>query len=81
MATEIGFNTHYGSKEQGFAYGNEITSYFESRGISWVVWCFDPEWGPSMISSWDTFALTDQGKFFSDVMRAKADASSPAAGR
>jgi hypothetical protein len=30
-----------------------------------------------MISSWDTYELTDEGKFFSDVMRAKAVASSP----
>ncbi|MGB7984628.1 MAG: cellulase family glycosylhydrolase [Terracidiphilus sp.] len=80
IATEIGFSTDYGTKEQGLDYGNEITSYLESRGISWVVWCFDPEWGPSMISSWDTFALTDEGKYFSGAMQDKA-ASSPAAGK
>jgi hypothetical protein len=34
-----------------------------------------------MISSWDTFEPTDEGKFFSDVMRAKADSSSPAAAK
>jgi aryl-phospho-beta-D-glucosidase BglC (GH1 family) len=77
IATEIGFDPNFGTKEQGLEYGKEITSYFDSRGISWVVWCFDPDWGPSMISSWDTFAPTDQGKFFSDVMHSKA-ASSPA---
>jgi hypothetical protein len=64
IATELGF----GSKEEGAEYGAEITHYLESRGISWVVWCFDPEWGPSMISSWDTYELTPEGKFFTDAM-------------
>jgi hypothetical protein len=81
IATEIGFDSSFGTKEFGLAYGDEMTSYLESRGISWVVWCFDPEWGPSMISSWDTFAPTDEGSFFSDAMRAKAADSSPATGK
>ncbi len=81
IATEIGFSTDYAPKEQGLAYGKEITGYLESRGISWVVWCFDPEWGPSMISSWDTYALTDEGKFFSDVMHDKAASTSPSKGK
>ena len=76
IATEIGFDTNYDT--YGLTYGKEMTSYLESRGISWIVWCFDPEWGPSMISSWETFALTDEGQYFSDVMHAKAAASSPA---
>jgi hypothetical protein len=77
IATEIGFDSNFGSKEQGLAYGKEITSYFEFRGISWVVWCFDPDWGPSMFSSWDTFTPTDQGKYFTNAMRANAVSSSP----
>jgi aryl-phospho-beta-D-glucosidase BglC (GH1 family) len=81
IATEIGFNTGDGTREQGIGYGNEITSYLESRGISWIAWCFDPEWGPTMISSWDTFGLTDEGKFFTDVMHAKAASSSLATGK
>jgi len=68
IATEIGFDSSFGSAQDNAVYGNQITSYLESRGISWVVWCFDPEWGPSMISSWDAFGLTDTGKFFSDKM-------------
>ncbi len=81
IATEMGFDYNWGPREDNAAYGPAITSYLESRGISWVVWCFDPEWGPSMISSWDTFALTDEGKYFSGVMQAKAAASTPAAGK
>jgi hypothetical protein len=67
IATEIGFSTEYGSRSEGLEYGAEITNYLESKGISWVVWCFDPQWGPTMISSWN-FDLTDEGKFFSEAM-------------
>ena len=67
MATEIGFDTSYGPKEMGLDYGREITSYLESRGISWTAWCFDPEWGPRMLKSWN-YDLTDSGQLFSDVM-------------
>jgi len=69
IATEIGFDTSYGPKQQGLDYGHEITSYLESRGISWTSWCFDPEWGPRMLKSW-SFDLTDSGQLFSDVMHA-----------
>jgi hypothetical protein len=68
IATEIGFSTEYGPKEVSAKYATEITTYLESRGISWTVWCFDPEWGPSMISSWEPFTLTGEGKFFTDEM-------------
>ena len=67
IATEIGFSTRYGSKDEGLAYGTQITSYLESKGIGWIVWCFDPQWGPTMINSWD-FDLTDEGRFFTDAM-------------
>jgi hypothetical protein len=76
----ISFSSDYGNKEENAAYGSQITNDFDSRGFSWIVWGFHPEWGPSMISSWDSFALTDQGKFFSHVMHAKA-AFPPAAGK
>ena len=31
------------------AYGPAIIKYLEGKGISWTVWCFDPEWGPTLI--------------------------------
>ena len=37
-----------------------IIKYLESRGISWMVWCFDPEWGPTLISDWN-YELTPSG--------------------
>jgi aryl-phospho-beta-D-glucosidase BglC (GH1 family) len=81
IATEIGFNAEYGSKQDNDAYGAQITSYLESRGISWVVWCFDPEWGPRMISSWDTFELTGEGKFFTAAMHQQPAPLSPPAAK
>jgi hypothetical protein len=34
-----------------------------------------------MISSWEPFELTDEGKFFSDAMHAKAASSQAAEGK
>ena len=44
------------------AYGPAIIKYLESKGISWMVWCFDPEWGPTLISNWE-YQLTPAGEF------------------
>jgi aryl-phospho-beta-D-glucosidase BglC (GH1 family) len=43
-------------------YGPEIIKYLESKGISWTVWCFDPEWGPTLIKNWD-YELSPSGEF------------------
>jgi hypothetical protein len=69
IATEIGFSTRFGPKEEGVEYGGEITSYLESHGMSWVAWCFDPEWGPTMLQSWEPFKLTEAGQFFVDTLQ------------
>jgi hypothetical protein len=78
IATEIGFSSQYGPKVDNEAYGPEITRYLESRGISWVVWCFDAEWGPTMVSSWEPFELTEEGRFFSDEMHKEPAPLAPA---
>jgi len=49
-------------------YGPAIIKYLEGKGISWMVWCFDPEWGPTLISDWG-FKLTASGVFASGAMR------------
>lgn len=49
------------------AYGPAIIKYLESRGISWTVWCFDPEWGPTLISNWD-YKLNASGEFVKAAM-------------
>jgi len=70
IATEIGFETGEGVQYSGAGdYGHQITSYLESRGISWTAWCFDPTWGPTMLKNWN-YELTPAGQLFSDVMHA-----------
>jgi aryl-phospho-beta-D-glucosidase BglC (GH1 family) len=74
IATEWGFVDGKGGMADNGAYGNELIPYLESRGISWTAWVLDPEWGPSMIKSWDTFELTEQGQFVVDAMKGKVPA-------
>jgi hypothetical protein len=51
----------------GDDYGKSITEYMEKKGISWVAWCFDPDWGPHLISDWE-YTPTGSGLFFRQVM-------------
>ena len=44
------------------AYGPAIIKYLGSKGISWTIWCFDPEWGPALIRNW-SYDLTPSGEF------------------
>ena len=48
-------------------YGPSIIKYLEGKGISWVVWCFDPEWGPTLIGNWE-YTLTPSGEFAKQAM-------------
>jgi len=48
-------------------YGNALVNYCREKGISWVVWCFDPDWSPYMFTDWD-YTPTRQGTFFKRVM-------------
>ena len=41
--------------------------YLDSKGISWIVWCFDPEWGPTLISDWN-YTLNSSGLFAKAAM-------------
>jgi endoglucanase len=67
IATEIGFSTRKGTALKEDDYGNAIVNYLEGKGISWVAWCFDPQWGPTLLSSWD-YDLTGSGEFFKQAM-------------
>ncbi|NQU84237.1 MAG: glycoside hydrolase family 5 protein [Mariniphaga sp.] len=51
-------------------YGEAIINFFNKKNISYTVWCFDPNWGPSMIKDWD-FTPTRQGAFFRNAMLKK----------
>lgn len=72
IATEIGFMS---GDDKGahipvisdVSYGERITAYFESKGMSWTAWCFDPDWPPQLIADWD-YTPTEEGAFFRSYM-------------
>lgn len=68
IATEIGFRLDNGEEVDNNHYGNIITRYLESKGISWLAWVFDPEWHPNMFKSWETYELTGCGQFFKEAL-------------
>ena len=59
-----------GRNKDSYAYGPEIFGYLEKKKISWIVWCFDPEWGPSLIRDWN-YTLSPSGQFVKEAMKAK----------
>ena len=75
ILTEIGF---CGPEEKGAhvpvvsdeSYGEAIVKYTAEKGISYVVWVFDPNWAPMMFTDWK-FTPTRQGKFFKGAMTKK----------
>jgi len=75
MLTEIAFQ---GPEEPGGynpiigdeTYGDAITTYCARRGISYMVWCFDPDWPPSLIKDWK-FTPSRQGAYFKKAMLQK----------
>ena len=54
-----------------FNYGPQIFGYLEKKGISWIVWCFDPEWGPTLITDWN-YTLSTSGQFAKEAMKGPA---------
>jgi hypothetical protein len=51
-----------GTGNPNTSYGPAIIKYLEDKGISWTVWCFDPEWGPTLIRNWN-YELNASGEF------------------
>jgi len=49
------------------SYVSALTSYAHKKGMSYVVWVFDPQWSPMLIEDWD-YHLTDAGKVWKAVM-------------
>ena len=45
--------------KEGYDY--RIIKYLEGKGISWLTWVFDPEWGPAMLRNWD-YELSEGGE-------------------
>jgi hypothetical protein len=51
-----------GGGNRNATYGPQIIKYLEGKGISWTIWCFDPEWGPTLLKNWD-YQLNASGEF------------------
>ena len=49
-------------------YGQAIMDYFDKKGISFTLWCFDPHWAPTLFRDWN-FTPSMQGKFFKKVLQ------------
>ena len=71
VATEFGLGGFQGLTNDN-DYGNRIVGYLEGRGISWMCWVFDPEWGPRLLKSWQ-YDLTDGGEFFKKALHGELD--------
>ena len=61
-----GYGAHIPIKNDG-SYGPMIAEYMDKKGISWIAWCFNPDWSPVLIEDWD-FTPSEQGRFFRDLM-------------
>ena len=73
ICTEIGFclENEYGAHIPVISdqtYGEHITKYFEQKGISFTVWCFDPHWSPCLIEDW-SYTPTTQGRYFKEYLQ------------
>ena len=71
VVTEWGFSStvdssihYYGKREE---FGHAFLRYMEEKNMSWVGWCFHPEWQPNMIRNWN-FDVTDEGRFIKQVL-------------
>ncbi|RJP31150.1 MAG: hypothetical protein C4527_08295 [Candidatus Omnitrophota bacterium] len=73
IATEFGFGLRANETVDDDHYGNVIIKYLEGRGISWCAWVYDPEWGPPMLESWESYKLTGNGEFFKQAMLEKIE--------
>jgi endoglucanase len=73
LATEFGFMTEKGKPVAKDDYANCIIRYLEGKGIGWLAWVYDADWGPKMLQSWDTYELTGFGEFIRQAMRPKKD--------
>jgi endoglucanase len=74
ILTEIGF---CGPEDQGAhvpvisdeSYGDAIINYTTQKGISYVVWVFDPQWAPRLFEDWN-FTPSRQGRYFKKILQA-----------
>lgn len=50
------------------SYGDAITKYADTHGISYTVWVFDPDWSPMLFTDWD-YTPSRQGEYFKKVLQ------------
>ncbi|UII19440.1 glycoside hydrolase family 5 protein [Fulvivirga ligni] len=75
ILTEVGF---CGPNDRGAhipvisdeSYGEALDEYCDKHGISYMVWVFDAQWSPMLISDWD-FTPTTQGKYFKKSLQSR----------
>lgn len=72
VATEFGGTVAAAPDSKQPAYGPSIFKYLESKGISWMVWCFDPEWGPALLRDWN-YTLSPSGEFAKRALEGKLE--------
>jgi aryl-phospho-beta-D-glucosidase BglC (GH1 family) len=73
IATEMGFASECDKSANATiigdeVYGRHIVDYFDKKRISWLVWVFDPNWGPKMFLDWN-YTPSPQGEFFKQVLQ------------
>ncbi|MDR1681971.1 MAG: glycoside hydrolase family 5 protein [Candidatus Symbiothrix sp.] len=74
VATEFGYVVE-GQRGQHIpvvgdeTYGNAIINYFDKKGISYTVWCFDPDWSPALLDDYNFTPSPRQGVFFKNVLQ------------
>jgi hypothetical protein len=73
IATEFGFSLRPGQTAGDGSYPKAITGYLESKGISWTAWCFDPQWGPTLLQGGGTnyYTLNGAGEYLKGIMLSK----------
>lgn len=75
VCTEIGYcleserGAHVPVKSTD-VYADHITKYFEQKGISFTIWCFDPHWAPTHITDWN-YTLSTQGRYFKKYLQSQ----------
>jgi hypothetical protein len=68
FVTELGYDRDGSVPFVGtHRYGRAIVGYMEKKGMSWAAWCFDVDWGPTLIRDW-SFTPTEQGRLWKAAM-------------
>jgi hypothetical protein len=43
--------------------------FLRERGISYTIWCFDPDWAPALLEDYEGTPTPRQGAFFKNVLQ------------